>query len=99
MMPRIAGATARPDHTVEIVWAHGGRDVIDFRPIIAAGGVMTALADSGFFASAMRVEPDGYGLGWPSEPAEPDEVGGIDFSARGLWYRAHPDDLRRDTAA
>jgi len=35
----------------------------------------------------MYVAEDGYYLGWPEE---------IDFSADSLWYRTHPEDLKRD---
>jgi hypothetical protein len=49
---------------------------------------MKALADPAFFVEGIAVDPDGYSLGWPSTPLAPEEVGGIDFSAQGLWYRA-----------
>ena len=90
MSRAIAGARACPDHTLIVDWAGGGRDVIDFRPIVKLGGVMSALADPKFFVEGLQVEPDGYGLGWPTVPARPDEVGGIDFTAESLWRRAHP---------
>jgi hypothetical protein len=96
MSPRIKRATAHEDFSVEIAWSDGTKDRVDFRPVIARGGVMAALADARFFTSAMRVEPDGYGLGWPTKPRNSKEVGGVDFSAQGLWYRAHPDKLAQD---
>lgn len=99
MSPRIASATARDEFTIEIHWAGGGVDVVDFKPVVARGGVMEALRDPKFFIAGMRVEPDGYGLGWPTEPAQPGEVGGIDFSAQGLWYQAHPEKLAEDQAS
>jgi len=99
MTPRIAKATARPDLIVDIVWADGSSDAIDFAPIVATGGVMTALKDPAFFVAGLQVEPDGYGLDWRTQPAAPDQVGGIDFSAQGLWYRAHPEELARDQAS
>ena len=99
MMPRIARAIAQPDTSVRVEWTDGSIDVIDFKPIVAHGGVMAALADRAFFVSGMQVDAEGYSLGWPSTPASPAEVGGIDFSAQGLWYRAHPDDLKRDHPA
>jgi hypothetical protein len=99
MMPRIAKATAEPGFLMRIEWRDGRFDVIDFKPIITQGGVMTALADPTFFATGFSVDPDGYSLGWPSTPTAADEVGGIDFSAQGLWYRAHPQDLQRDHPA
>jgi hypothetical protein len=96
MSPRIKRAVAHDDFSVEIAWSDGTTDRVDFRPIIARDGVMTALADARFFVSGMRVEPDGYGLGWPTKPRSSKEAGGIDFSAQGLWYRAHPDKLKQD---
>jgi hypothetical protein len=96
MSPRIASAVARDDFSVEIRWVDGGVDRVDFKPIIARGGVMEALGDAKFFVSELRVEPDGYGLGWATKPARPGEVGGIDFSAQGLWYQAHPEKLAED---
>ena len=99
MMPRIARAIAEPDALLRIQWLDGRADAIDFKPIIALGGVMKALADPIFFATGFSVDLDGYSVGWPSLPNSPDEVGGIDFSAQGLWYRAHPEDLKRDHRA
>jgi hypothetical protein len=99
MMPRIAKATALPDFRLRIEWLGGRVDTIDFKPIVAQGGVMNALSDPVFFAEKLTVDQDGYALGWPTMPASPDEVGGIDFSARGLCYRAHPEDLERDHPA
>jgi hypothetical protein len=96
MSHRIKAALAKPDFSVQIEWQDGSSDTIDFKPIIARGGVMNRLADPEFFVNALQVEADGYALGWPTTPDRPDEVGGIDFSAASLWYRAHPDDLKRD---
>ena len=99
MMPRIVKATAEPNFLLRIEWQDGRTDVIDFKPIIAQGAGMTALADAPFFATGFAVDPDGHSLGWPSTPAAADEVGGIDFSAQGLWCRVHPEDLKRDHPA
>ncbi|MCX7366123.1 MAG: DUF2442 domain-containing protein [Alphaproteobacteria bacterium] len=99
MMPRIAKSIAEPDALLRIQWQDGRAEVIDFKPIIALGGVMKALSDQTFFSTGFTVDPDGYSVGWLSLPSSPDEVGGIDFSARGLWYRAHPEDLKRDHPA
>jgi len=55
-----------------------------------------ALADPAFFVDAMAVEDGGYGLVWPRPPTADDEVGGIDISADSLWYRAHPEEWRKD---
>jgi hypothetical protein len=99
MMPRIAKATGLPNFQLRVEWQDARSDILDFKPIIAQGGVMNALSDPVFFTERLVVDRDGYALGWPTTPAAPEEVGGIDFSAQGLWYRAHPDDLERDHAA
>ncbi|WP_035693725.1 DUF2442 domain-containing protein [Azospirillum halopraeferens] len=83
----IADATPHRDFTVTIRWKHGAVTTVDFKPTIAKGGVFTPMADPAFFESRMYVAEDGYYLGWPEE---------IDFSADSLWYRTHPDDLKRD---
>jgi hypothetical protein len=83
----IEKAQANPDLTVTIEWQGGGTDTIDFKPNVAKGGVCAPLADPAFFTSKMYVAEDGYFLGWPEE---------IEFSADSLWYRAHPDELKRD---
>ena len=83
----IAEATPNPDFTVTIRWKHGAVSVVDFKSTIAKGGVGAVLADPEFFVGKMYVGEEGYYLGWPEE---------IDFSADSLWYRTHPEDLKRD---
>jgi hypothetical protein len=83
----IAKATANPDFTVTIEWQHGATSIVDFKSTIAKGRVFTPMADVEFFTGRMYVGEDGYYLGWPEE---------IDFSADSLWYRTHPEDLKRD---
>jgi len=80
-------ATAQHDFTVTIRWQHGPETTVDFRPNIEQGGVCAPMAAPDYFVSQMRVDPDGYALGWPGE---------VDFSADSLWYRTHPEDLKRD---
>ena len=83
----IAKAKANRDHTIDIDWQHGPSSTVDFKSTVAKGGVFTPLADPEFFTTKMYVAEDGYYLGWPEE---------IDFSADSLWYRTHPEDLKRD---
>lgn len=83
----IAEATPNQDFTVTIRWKHGPVTTVDFKPNIRKGGVCTVLADPEFFMTKMHIGEDGYYLGWPEE---------IDFSADSLWYRTHPEDLKRD---
>ena len=80
-------AVANTDFTVTIHWKHGATSVVDFKPTIAKGKAFAPLADPVFFSTQMYVGEDGYHLGWPDE---------IDFSADSLWYRTHPEDLKRD---
>jgi hypothetical protein len=86
-LPRILAATANPDFTVSIVWEHGAETVVDFSPNLQKGGVCVPMRDVAFFTTKMYVADDGYYLGWPDE---------VDFSADSLWYRTHPEDLKRD---
>ncbi|KPF88104.1 hypothetical protein IP70_01100 [alpha proteobacterium AAP38] len=83
----IEEATANPDFTVTIRWKHDAISTVDFKGNIEKGGVCTVMADPAFFTTKMYVGGDGYYLGWPEE---------IDFSADSLWYRTHPEDLKRD---
>jgi hypothetical protein len=83
----IEEATANPDFTVTIRWKHGATSTVDFKRNIEKGGVCTVMGDKAFFTEKMYVGEDGYYLGWPEE---------IDFSADSLWYRTHPEDLKRD---
>lgn len=89
MMHRIRKARARPDFTVEIEWDDGSRSVAGFADIVGEG-VAKALADPSYFVDRMAVGGNGDWLSWPDD---------VDFSADSLWYKAHPEDLRRDYGA
>jgi len=82
----IRSARANPDFTVTIDWMEGGTDTIDFKPLIQ-GPALAPVRDPHFFLSKLEVVHDGYAMGWPDE---------LHFSADSLWYRAHPEDLKRD---
>lgn len=85
-MKFIEKAEANPDFTVTLHWAGGGSDRVDFRPLME-GPALTPLHDRSFFQSKLEVVHDGYAIGWP---------GDLHFSADSLWYRTHPEDLKRD---
>ncbi|HYC03849.1 MAG TPA: DUF2442 domain-containing protein [Azospirillaceae bacterium] len=85
-MYRIISATARPGFLVDLTWEDGSRSSIDFRPLLQ-GEVFAPLRDPAWFAAHVAVEEDGHALGWPGE---------LHFSADSLWYRTHPEDLKRD---
>jgi hypothetical protein len=78
--PRIAKATPRPDHTVEIEWRDGSRSVADIKPYIAKGGVFRPLSDPTLFMMTMKIDWQGYSLGWE---------GDAELSAEGLWRDSH----------
>ncbi|MBV9521236.1 MAG: hypothetical protein JO010_00490, partial [Alphaproteobacteria bacterium] len=79
---RIARAVSRPDFTVDIEWTDGGRSVADFKPEIAAGGLMASLGEPAIFLRRMFIHADGDSLAW--------EVFGqmVDFHADDLWRRS-----------
>lgn len=82
MRHRIIRATARSNYTIEIAWEDGSESRLDFAPIIAAGPVFERLRrDVAYFVERMTIKDDGRVLGWSDE---------IDFSADGLWCKAHP---------
>jgi hypothetical protein len=90
MLHRMLHATARPDHTVEISWEDGSTSVVSFADLVSRGGVCTSMRDPAFFIEKMSLADEGFALAWPDE---------VEFSADSLWYKTHPDDARRDSAA
>lgn len=87
MQHRISSATAHSNGTVTLTWDGGEIGTVDFAPNIERGGVCAPMADPDFFVAKIRVADQGCVLAWSDE---------IEFSADSLWYRLHPDDLRRD---
>lgn len=63
-----------PDFEIELRYSDGTVYIIDFKPIIKGGGVMSALADSSVF-NAVKVAHDGIAIEFP---------GKIDFCADSL---------------
>lgn len=76
VVPAASGAA------VTLTWAGGAQTVFDMTPVIARGGVFTALTDPTLFA-AVTVGPRGRSLVWPGE---------LDLDADALWFDAHPED-------
>jgi len=83
----IGRAQAHPDFSVTVEWADGGRDTIDFRPLLDGPAFSALRADPEAFVRTLAVVHEGYALGWPDD---------LHFSADSLWYRTHPEDLARD---
>jgi hypothetical protein len=88
MLHRIIAARARPNFTVEISWDDGSTSSIGFAGIVGRG-VAAPLGDFTIFAKIAAAD-EGYALAWPDD---------IEFSADSLWYKAHPDDAKRDIEA
>jgi aspartyl/asparaginyl beta-hydroxylase (cupin superfamily) len=86
MLHRMVSAKARPDYFVDIVWDDGSKSAVSFADLVGRG-VCAAMADTKYFVERMGIADEGYALAWPDE---------IEFSADSLWYKAHPDDARRD---
>ena len=55
----IARATPRPDFTIEIEWRDGSSSLVDFRPEIARGGALAALAEPAVFLHRFFVQSAG----------------------------------------
>lgn len=79
----VVRATPRPDLSVEIEWRDGSASRLDFRPEIARGGALGALAEPAVFLHRLFVQSAGESLAWET-PA-----GLVDFHADELWLRAH----------
>jgi hypothetical protein len=86
VLHRIVRAKANRDFTVEISWEDGSTSTADFKHVVGRG-VAAQMADPAYFAEHMSIGGDGDWLEWPGE---------VDFSADSLWYKAHPDELKRD---
>lgn len=86
MLHKIVEAEPQPDFTVMIRWDDGSTSVADFRSIVGIG-VAADMADANYFVTRMALGGEGDWLSWPGE---------VDFSADSLWYKAHPDELKRD---
>jgi hypothetical protein len=86
MQHRIRSARANPDYSVEIAWDDGGTSRVSFAGLVGRG-VCKAVRDPDYFVRRLSLADDGYVLAWPDD---------VEFSADSLWYKAHPDDARRD---
>ena len=89
MQHRMTAAKASADYSVEITWDDGSASRVSFAQLVGRG-VCAAMQDPDYFVVRASIADDGYALAWPDE---------VEFSADSLWYKAHPDDARRDFAA
>jgi len=71
-MPRIRNIKVRQNHKIEVSWQHDETSMVDFRQIIAAGGVFDALRDQDFFAT-VRIGNRGRYIEWP-DPIHKDQI-------------------------
>ena len=60
----IKSATPRVDVTVAIEWADGSASKVDFRQVIARGGVLASLAEPAVFLHRLFVQSAGESLAW-----------------------------------
>lgn len=76
---RIARATPRLDHTVDIEWTDGSRSVLDMKPELELGGMCTDLREIGIFMHRMFIHSEGQSIGW--------EIFGhmLDYHADNIW--------------
>jgi Protein of unknown function (DUF2442) len=74
MLYSIETITPKPDYRLQLVYSDGSSIVIDFKPLIAKGGVFSALADPDFFAQ-VSVGDRGRSIEWSN---------GVDFCADAL---------------
>lgn len=89
-MKRILRANARPDLSVDILWDDGTQGRVSFAELADRGGVCAPMRESSWFVREMRIEEDGYALGWPGDVA---------FSADGLWSWLNPEAAAEELAA
>jgi hypothetical protein len=82
MMRTIVQADPLPGYKVNLVYSDGETVIADFKPLMAMGGVYSALADPDYFAQVSVGEHGRY-IQWPGE---------LDFCADALWLDAHSSD-------
>jgi len=75
---RIERVEALPEFILRIHYSDGAVYLLDFKPEIARGGVMSALSDPGVF-ERVRVTQDGEAIEFPGE---------VDFCADALRWDA-----------
>jgi len=81
----IVAVYALPDSHLRLVYEDGAEYTLDFRAIVARGGVMAALRDDAVF-SRVRVAHDGIAIEFPGE---------IDFCADALRMDAEAQEKSR----
>lgn len=77
----ISEVWAEPDYKVRLLYSDGIVEIVDFKPVIARGGVFAALLEPDLF-SRVSVGERGRYITWPGE---------LDFCADALWLEAHGD--------
>jgi hypothetical protein len=73
----LTGVESRPDFVLHLSYSDGESYELDFKPLIAKGGVMSRIADAAVFSQARPVQ-QGWAVEFP---------GDVDFDADTLrWY-------------
>ena len=80
-MRSISTITTETDYTLRLTYAGGAVMVVDFKPIIAQGGVFAQLSDPNYFSQA-SIGERGRFIQWPDD---------LDFCADALWLDGKAD--------
>jgi Protein of unknown function (DUF2442) len=88
MQHRITAASALDGYRLALVFDGDVAATVDLAPFFAEGEVTEPFRrDPNLFAAGLTIGGDGDWLAWPNE---------VEIDADALWYKAFPDDLRRD---
>ena len=82
VMRTIVQAIPLSEYKVSLIYSDGESVIVEFEPLIAMGGVYSALSDPGYFAQVSVGEHGRY-IQWPGE---------LNFCADALWLDAHSSD-------
>ena len=82
MLRSIIDAIPESDSRLRVVYSNGDTVKVDFKPLIAQGGVFAPLGDAEFFKKVSIGEHGRY-IQWPGE---------LDFCADALWLQEHAAD-------
>lgn len=89
--------TLLPDHRLGLLYQDGAAVIVDFKPLIAEGGVFAPLAAPAFFAQ-VQLGPRGRFIVWPGDPSRAEgplvasSGQALDFCADSLWLDGQPAD-------
>ena len=88
MQHKITAATSLDGYRLALVFDHGVAATVDLTAYFVEGEVTEPFRrDPSLFASGLAIGGGGDWLAWPND---------IEIDADALWYKAFPDELRRD---